>query len=74
MNILSNEKNTNETKRLFVRYQEPSDNNQDKARHQLHEHTVEPQIDGEHVVGRNPRILSSRDRENIVNSSHLIFN
>ena len=58
---------------MFVKYQEPGDDDQDKTRHQLHEHTVEPQVDGEHVVGCNPRILSLREREDIVKSFHLML-
>ena len=34
--------------------QEPGDNDKDETRHQLHEHAVEPEVDGQHVVGGDP--------------------
>ena len=37
--------------------QQPGDEDKDKTRHQLHEHAVEPEVDGQHVVGGDPRVL-----------------
>ena len=37
--------------------QQPGDEDEDKTRHQLHEHAVEPEVDGQHVVGGDPRVL-----------------
>ena len=39
--------------------QEPGDDDEDEARHQLHEHAVEPQVDGQHVVGGDPGVLQA---------------
>ena len=40
--------------------QEPGDDDKDEARHQLHEHAVEPQVDGQHVVGGDPGVLQAK--------------
>ena len=40
--------------------QKPGDNDEDKTRHQLHEHAVEPEVDGQHVVSGDPRVLQIR--------------
>ena len=37
--------------------QQPGDEDEDETRHQLHEHAVEPEVDGQHVVGGDPRVL-----------------
>ena len=37
--------------------QQPGDEDKDETRHQLHEDAVEPEVDGQHVVGCDPRVL-----------------
>ena len=43
--------------------QQPGDEDEDKTRHQLHEHAVEPEVDGQHVVGGDPRVLQKASIE-----------
>ena len=37
--------------------QQPGNEDKDETRHQLHEDAVEPEVDGQHVVGGDPRVL-----------------
>ena len=53
--------------------QEPGDDDEDEARHQLHEHAVEPQVDGQHVVGGDPGVLQAAKNDKTLVKSKRNF-